>query len=246
VLNVTHKICKNQHRSIEALCQSLGKVSGREGPDAGLAIYIKNFDNSVVALSHQLTADPKCLHDRDHRVSVEIPPFTEQIQTLAADLDEWQKEFTGLVFPSSTPENMRVSSSRLRHRAKGLAERCFRLSGKLDALLCMSETNSRIGRNGRMTSTRSTRTRTPSPMVGPSNTVGHVREASADATASGTHTVTRSRSLRNAAETGSLRSIRRHQASTPSPPPSVSLPDIHSPQPQPFARPTGALAAMTG
>lgn len=163
-----HKICKTKPRQIEALCQSLGRASGRDGPDSNLKMYIENFDNSLVALYHHLSRNTHFLHSS--RLPLNLKEFTDSLGKLAVELERWYKEFNGLIFPDMAPTNGMRTARELRQDAKDLGKRCFMAAGKLDALACMDDGQVTYGSSSRANRTHSpsintirTVTRTPSP-----------------------------------------------------------------------------------
>ncbi|EXJ76891.1 hypothetical protein A1O3_10048, partial [Capronia epimyces CBS 606.96] len=209
-LGAIHKLSKGKPRQIEAISQSLGKASGRDGPDEGLAIYIQNFDNSVRALYRVLSLNVHVLHSSTP--PLDVREFSDDLGSLAVDLERWQKEFSGLVFPSLAPGDGRKSPRDLKAEARALAKRCFVAAGKLDALVCLDDVHATNGLLRRLTRHRSpssatqrTHTRTPSPVpsaTASSAAVGGVSSSVRSSSPSHVHSPQPSRSGRGAGLVG--------------------------------------------
>lgn len=106
------------------------------------------------------------------RPPLDAREFSDDLGRLAVDLERWQKEFNGLVFPSMVPANGKKSAREMRAEGKTLGQRCFKAAGKLDALVHMDDAHATNGLLGRLSrhhrspsnTTVRTHTRTPSPV----------------------------------------------------------------------------------
>ena len=134
-LGSAHKLCKHMAENIEAWCRAIGKASTHEGPDAGLAAYIKTLDGSMKELYHLLTLDPRML--RRH-CPVDVFEFSEVVGGLAIDLHRWCEEFRASTVKKNT-ENGRQYRHRLRTQAKSLRSRCWKAGGVVDSLCALAE-----------------------------------------------------------------------------------------------------------
>ncbi|KAK7887489.1 hypothetical protein LTR67_009909 [Exophiala xenobiotica] len=172
-LGAVHKICKEKPRQIGALAQSLGQAAGPDGPDRGLAMYIKNFDDSVVALYRHFQHNVHLSHAGDLRLSRKAT--SDDLGRLAVDIERWYKDFTAHALIQSAHGKESRAASSLKAEAKTLGKRCYAAAGRLDALTLLHENRmppvkrSARGYSPSMTTIR-TISRTPSPVVRRSGT----------------------------------------------------------------------------